>query len=203
MVDSLPTVRYIDIMESETKDIIFNRAISLFAFKGYESMSVQQICETCEVSKPTLYYYFESKLGLFKEIFAVYGAELYESINRAFVISNEFPECLSCIFENVLSFSSNHPAFFSLFYSLSTSSVQTESGRVYSDFKRQIDSLFLKIFEKYSEIFGNMKGYEGMYSRIFQSTLYFSVFSNVTNSLDLDKATIHKLVQTFLWGVAN
>ncbi len=190
-------------MELDTKETILHRATSLFAFKGYESIGVQQICETCEISKPTLYYYYENKLGLFKEIFSIFGSELYENIYRAFEASTDFPGCLFSIFENVLSFSKDHPAFFSLFYSLSTSSMRNESGLVYAEFKKKIDALFLEVFEKYSGTFGNMKGYEAMYSRIFQSTLYYSVFSNVTFSLDLNKETIQKLVQTFLWGVAN
>lgn len=190
-------------METDKKELILNRAIALFALRGYESVGVQQICEACQITKPTLYYYFENKLGLFKEIFSVYGEKLFRSVSDAFAESEEFPQCLSKIISSVLAFAEEHPDFFTIYYSLSTSSLQTESGLVFSEYRARIDALFFRIFQKHSEIFGNMRGYESMYSRIFQSTLNFSVFNHITGSMKLDGETQHRLVQTFLWGVAN
>jgi AcrR family transcriptional regulator len=42
--------------------------INLFAEKGYASTSVREIVSAAGVSKPVLYYYFESKEGLFQAI---------------------------------------------------------------------------------------------------------------------------------------
>jgi TetR/AcrR family transcriptional regulator len=43
-------------------------AITLFAEKGYASTSVREIVSLAGVSKPVLYYYFQSKEGLFQAI---------------------------------------------------------------------------------------------------------------------------------------
>lgn len=44
-----------------TKDKIFNTAIKLFKEKGYNNVTVNDICDACEISKPTFYYHLKSK----------------------------------------------------------------------------------------------------------------------------------------------
>ena len=40
----------------------------LFQQKGYLGVSVDELCQRCEITKPTLYYYFQSKENLFVEV---------------------------------------------------------------------------------------------------------------------------------------
>jgi TetR/AcrR family transcriptional regulator len=54
--------------EQSAKQLLFSAAITLFAEKGYASTSVREIVALAGVSKPVLYYYFESKEGLFRSI---------------------------------------------------------------------------------------------------------------------------------------
>ena len=50
------------------KRLLLESAIALFAEKGYASTSVREIVERAGVTKPALYYYFESKEGMFRAI---------------------------------------------------------------------------------------------------------------------------------------
>ena len=50
------------------RDRLLNVALQLFAQKGYESTSVREIASVAEVTKPTIYYYFKSKEGLYLEL---------------------------------------------------------------------------------------------------------------------------------------
>ncbi|NLA23088.1 MAG: helix-turn-helix transcriptional regulator [Candidatus Marinimicrobia bacterium] len=43
-------------------------AARLFADKGFEATSMREIAESCELTKPALYYYFQDKNTLFAEI---------------------------------------------------------------------------------------------------------------------------------------
>jgi AcrR family transcriptional regulator len=51
-----------------TRQAIIKSAIETFSRKGYAGTSVQDILKTAKLSKPTLYYYFENKAGLFRAI---------------------------------------------------------------------------------------------------------------------------------------
>jgi TetR/AcrR family transcriptional regulator len=53
---------------SKARERILETAIGMFAEKGYAGTSVREIVEQAGVSKPVLYYYFNSKEGLFLAI---------------------------------------------------------------------------------------------------------------------------------------
>ena len=47
--------------ELSTKDRIFNTATELFKVKGYNEVTINDICEACEITKSTFYYHLKSK----------------------------------------------------------------------------------------------------------------------------------------------
>jgi AcrR family transcriptional regulator len=51
-----------------TKEIIFRTAAHLFAQKGYDGVSMREISEQSGVTKPTIYYYFGSKEGIYESL---------------------------------------------------------------------------------------------------------------------------------------
>jgi AcrR family transcriptional regulator len=50
------------------KEVVLESAIHEFARKGYSGTAIQDILQATGLSKPTLYYYFQSKAGLFRAI---------------------------------------------------------------------------------------------------------------------------------------
>lgn len=50
------------------REAVLESAIEAFARKGYAGTSVQEVLKATGLSKPTLYYYFQSKAGLFRAI---------------------------------------------------------------------------------------------------------------------------------------
>ena len=57
-----------DSPEPSARERLLETAIGMFAQKGYAGTSVREIVEQAGVSKPVLYYYFQSKEGLFLAI---------------------------------------------------------------------------------------------------------------------------------------
>jgi len=54
--------------ELETRDRIVACALALFARRGYAATSIQDIVGEAQVTKPALYYYFDSKAALYQAI---------------------------------------------------------------------------------------------------------------------------------------
>jgi len=54
--------------EQSAKEALLMAAVSLFSEKGYASTSVREIAALAGVTKPVLYYYFQSKEGVFRAI---------------------------------------------------------------------------------------------------------------------------------------
>ena len=55
-------------VQLNARERLLETAIGMFAEKGYAGTSVRKIVERAGVSKPVLYYYFQSKEGLFLAI---------------------------------------------------------------------------------------------------------------------------------------
>jgi AcrR family transcriptional regulator len=47
---------------------ILDTALDLFSARGYEATSVREICEAACITKPTLYYFYGSKEGVFRAL---------------------------------------------------------------------------------------------------------------------------------------
>jgi len=58
------------------RDFILNCSESLFTSNGYKNTSMDMIAEKCEISKPTLYNYFESKNALFMGLYIRFQDEI-------------------------------------------------------------------------------------------------------------------------------
>ena len=52
-------------LKHETAERILDIAWELFQQKGYKGVTVDEICARCNLTKPTLYYYFHDKEDLF------------------------------------------------------------------------------------------------------------------------------------------
>ncbi|MEO1959030.1 MAG: TetR/AcrR family transcriptional regulator [Nautiliaceae bacterium] len=53
----------------DTKSKILKEALELFAKRGYENASLDEIAKRVGISKPAIYYYFKSKKRLYNEVF--------------------------------------------------------------------------------------------------------------------------------------
>jgi AcrR family transcriptional regulator len=88
---------------SETRRHILQAALKLFAHCGYAAASVQQMVDDAKVSKPTLYYYFRDKAGLFQALVSEAHDERYrlmcEAAKRADDLRGQLVEILTVLFD--------------------------------------------------------------------------------------------------------
>ena len=54
--------------DNTTKERIFISAAHLFSQKGYNGVSMRELAEHSGISKPTIYYYFGNKEGIYKAL---------------------------------------------------------------------------------------------------------------------------------------
>lgn len=109
-----------------SKDTILQCALQLFGERGYESVGITEITRQAGITKPTLYYFFQSKEGVFKAILEEY----YGRFNRllqvtcAYVPHAEsyeediFPVLLK-VAEMYFSFAKENTTFYLMLLSLS------------------------------------------------------------------------------------
>ena len=67
------------------RERLLGAALQLFARKGFESASVRELTEAAKVTRPTLYYHFGSKEGLYLELVERLCATVEDSILHSLV----------------------------------------------------------------------------------------------------------------------
>jgi len=130
----MPDIHKMLIGENETKINIFRVAANLFAEKGYNGVSMREISEESNVSKPTIYYYFGSKEGVFKELINFglqYGRAQAKQIS---MLNIPVKERLVKIIQTRFRISYKHPDFSKFFLMVF---VTSENLPFLSEFKKQ------------------------------------------------------------------
>lgn len=101
-----------------TKQKIFMAAAQLFFESGYNGVSIREICEKTGVSKPTLYYYFGNKEGIYKALVDAgtsLGANEYrEVLDMEIPIKQKLTEIVKISFQQT----NEYPEFVKFFQSL-------------------------------------------------------------------------------------
>ena len=78
----------------DNKELIKKSALNLFYARGYDAVGVQEIVDRAGITKPTLYYYFGSKLGLLKTLIEVEFKEFRKLLHEAADMDNRIEEVL-------------------------------------------------------------------------------------------------------------
>jgi AcrR family transcriptional regulator len=85
--------------QSVRKKQIMEKAKELFAEKGYHPVTVDEIAQSCDVAKGTLYLYFDSKTDLFVEIFVGAHREIIEHVRKIIGSGKSFEEVVFEVFD--------------------------------------------------------------------------------------------------------
>lgn len=68
IIDLSQTLRAKAVIRIDNRELLLDAALDLFYAKGYDAVGVQEIVDRAGVTKPTLYYYFGSKIGLLQNL---------------------------------------------------------------------------------------------------------------------------------------
>jgi TetR/AcrR family transcriptional regulator len=102
------TYRSVGFMEAggNTQQQILNAALRRFASCGYAGTSVRDIVDAAKVTKPTLYYYYANKAGLYQALVNSAHDERYrlmqEAVKRSHTLEGQLVEILAALFDYAL-----------------------------------------------------------------------------------------------------
>jgi AcrR family transcriptional regulator len=93
---------------SDTRQLILEVALRHFADRGYAGTSVQEIVDEAKVAKPMLYYYFQSKAGLYQALIDRAHDERYARMRDAVEGKADLRDKLNAILVALFDFIQNH-----------------------------------------------------------------------------------------------
>lgn len=90
------------------KERLLQAAQTLFSRRGYRGTGVQDIVELAGVTKPTLYYYFNSKAGIYLTLVEQVFDLRMEQVKNAAATSNTIQGKLEAIIRALMEYSRTH-----------------------------------------------------------------------------------------------
>ncbi len=84
--------------ENENAERILEAGWELFRKKGYRGVSVDEVCQRCNLTKPTLYYYFQNKENLYVQVLL----QRLSGFRKAIEIKGDFATRLKSFVRHIL-----------------------------------------------------------------------------------------------------
>jgi len=103
---------------NDTQNTIFSVAAQLFSKRGYNGVSMREISEASGVTKPTIYYYFESKEDIYRQLVETGIDHIFTTIEEVKVLPISAKEKLIEITKRFFEVAFSVPEYVKFFMSL-------------------------------------------------------------------------------------
>jgi TetR/AcrR family transcriptional regulator len=156
---------------SDTRERLLEVALGLFATRGYDASGVQEIVAAAGVTKPTLYHYFGSKLGLLQVLFQARAATFLSDLETAAAYDGDLTRTLDRIAAVYLAFAAAQSAFYRLHLALLFTPPAHEAHAVARALFQRQQALIEDLFRRATRDHGNMRGRHHRYAFTLISTI--------------------------------
>ena len=89
-------------MSNSTRENIIEKANQLFLEKGYQSVTVVDICQACNISKTTFYYHIKSKEDIILNFYDSITHNISQSLMSILSMENHWEQLMVC-FDSLVS----------------------------------------------------------------------------------------------------
>ena len=196
--------------KSNVKQTILATALALLSAKGYEGVSVSELTEAAGITKPTLYYYFGNKEGVFDEISRVNYARLNAVIAENAVYSanpqsyfEDIHLTLTRLTAAYFTFAKTNEAFYRMTLanlSMPRSSAVFEIVKKYHFAQYELlGAMFCEMAKVHSNLHGKSKALAWSFIGTVNSYIGF-YFSGISEQ-ELGEAGVKELVHQFMHGI--
>lgn len=191
--------------EHEVRELLLMAAARQFARRGYAATSVREIVEEAGVTKPVLYYYFQSKEGIFKAIMAIATHDLTAAIDMHLDSRKSAAERIVLFFDTLLELFVRRIEVSRLIYALVYGPPESSPGFDCNEFHRKLMGVVGRLVEE-----GIGTG-EFRKVRIDDATWallgigYVAMESHLVQAPEqvLDRKALRRMLQLMLEGMRN
>lgn len=186
---------------NENKLIILQTACQLFSQQGYDAVGVQEIIESAGFTKPTLYHYFGSKLGLLDAVLDNYLSPFDRQLFDTLIYTGDVQTSLRNIFNFYLDFAHQQARFFRFWMAIRLSPIQSVTYQAILPYTQKHQSAFIHFFQHVSQQHGNMRGRELILATSFQGMLFSYASLVLQGEFEIDQQRVNLAVHQFMHGI--
>lgn len=195
-------------MKENSKEALLHCALKLFAEKGYENTGISELVQAAGVTKPTLYYFFENKEGIFRAILDANYQVLNQEIARAAVYTPDPAHYEQDVHGTLLrtvqafyAYAKMYPDFFRLALVLEQSPQNTLSSQMAMPYVTMLYEIISQMFLAFSKAHGNLTGKETLLTSHFLAIIDADIRDWLYRDGKMDEGTAELLVHEFMHGI--
>lgn len=189
----------------DNRMLIMECAKELFYSKGYDAVGVQQIVDQAGISKPTLYYYFGSKLGLLRTLLETKFEDFHLPEKTEWRQFGDIRNALYQLAAEFFNFFEKDREFYMLMMALFYSARDNEAYQTVKPYVTMFFDYTVKLFEAFSDELGNMNGRQRQFSVGFMGTinhyLLLQCEMDPKHQMKISDQQIVSLVNQFMYGI--
>jgi AcrR family transcriptional regulator len=185
----------------DNRSAILNAALELFAARGYDAVGVQEVAEAAGITKPTLYHYYGSKMGLLKALFEAYHAPLNHAVEQAACYTGWLPGTLESVARAYFEFARQNPVYYRLMLAMVFAPRHSEANSLASEWNARQHNLVENLFATAVKDNGNMRGKQRLYAAIFIGSLNTCIGMWLNGFTELDEDLLRRVVKQFQHGI--
>ncbi len=185
----------------DNRNTILARALQLFAARGYDGVSVQEIVDAVGIAKPTLYHFFGSKEGVLNALLTEHFAEQYELVKQAAAYDGDLPLTLTRLAGVYFQYAKDHRQFYRLQLSLWFAPASSTAFKAVARLSEKQHQLLEDLFVRAANDHGNMRGRQRAYAATFQGMLNTYIGLAFNGYAELTDELIYQAVHQFMHGI--
>lgn len=193
---------------SNSREVILQCALKLFGEKGYESVGIAEITQHAGITKPTLYYFFQSKEGVFKAILEEYYERfnlLLESVctyvpNTESYFEDIYPVLVRVV-NTYFNFAQQQQTFYLMLLSFSFAPPTAQTTIITKPYITRQYQVIEELFKNISSHHHNLKGKELECACHFVAMINANIGFWYQGYLQLDENKVQSIVRQFMHGV--
>jgi AcrR family transcriptional regulator len=185
----------------DNKENILHSALKLFALRGYDAVGVQEICLSCNITKPTLYHYYNSKNGLLNALLETNYPPFIETINRAAEYHQDLIMNLVCLANVFFCFALDNSDFNRFSLTIAFSPPESEAHLAQRKYMATIFTTIEELFHLSIKEHGNLRNKEKQLTASFIGLLHSYIGLYLSGVTVLNESIARAIVKQFMHGI--
>lgn len=134
--------------QKDKRQLIYDAAEQVFAVRGYQATTMQEIADAVSMAKGTLYHYFDSKQELFTSLMETRLGTLTEQFSASFAHAQDVGECVEIWLQQEAAFFQKHQGLISVSLQAHAELPETLRQRMMVK-KRELKRFLCAVFRKH------------------------------------------------------
>ncbi len=184
-----------------TKEDLLEAALELFSTLGIEATSTQAVCDAAGVTKPTLYHYFGSKLGLIEAVLQRHFQPFIASLDQAVAYHHDLTRNLEQVIKAYFDFAKTNPVFYRLQLTMRSSPARSETYQAIKPWQKAQSERLEGLFNVAEADHGNMRGRSRTHALSVLGMINAYILESMDSGNPLGDQTVYQAQHQFMHGI--